>query len=176
MARLGCRCGKSMYTSDDPSPCIVDVYYKTEVDKAINDDPTITLHNFMLGWDEKNTCQREYMERPEPVEYWFCPACKRVYEVQSFSGGRWLRVYKRTDSKKPEGYDGWKQIYVITDTDVYVAYENNEDVRLSDYLQQHDSVLYYLSSDEKLVHAVDKSSSKVLFSYVLEDSWTPSAE
>ena len=59
MAQLGCRCGERMYTSDDPCPYIVDIYYKAEADKAIGDDPEITLHNFMLGWDEKNNCQRE---------------------------------------------------------------------------------------------------------------------
>ena len=176
MAQLGCRCGERMYTSDDPCPYIVDIYYKAEADKAIGDDSEITLHNFMLGWDEKNNCQREYMERPEPVEYWFCPVCKRVYEVQCFPGGRWLRIYKKSDSMKSEGHDGWKQIYVITDTDVYVAYEKSEDIRLSDYLQQHDTILYYLSPDEKIAHAVDKTTAKVLFSYELEDSWSPSAE
>ena len=48
MAQLGCRCGERMYTSDDPSPYIVDIYYEVEVNKAISADPEITLHNFML--------------------------------------------------------------------------------------------------------------------------------
>ena len=77
---------------------------------------------------------------------------------------------------KSEEHDAWKQIYVITDTDVYVAYEKSEDIRLSDYLQQHDTILYYMSPDEKIAHAVDKTTAKVLFSYALEDSWSPSAE
>ncbi len=176
MAQLGCRCGERMYTSDDPCPYIVDIYYKAEVDNAISDDPDITLHNFMLGWDEKNDCQREYMERPEPVEYWFCPVCKRVYEVQNIPGGRWLRIYKRSNDEDSDHINDWKQIYVITDTDVYEVYEENSDILLSDYVQQHDDVLYYLSPDEKIVHAVDKATAKVLFSYTLEDSWSPSAE
>ncbi len=72
MAQLGCRCGERMYTSDDPCPYIVDIYYKAEADKAIGDDSEITINTFILGWDDKNNCQREYMKRPEPVEYWFC--------------------------------------------------------------------------------------------------------
>lgn len=176
MAQLGCRCGERMYTSDDPCPYIVDIYYKSEADKAISDDPAITLHNFMLGWDEKNNCQREYMDRPEPVEYWFCPVCKRVYEVQCFPCGRWLRIYKRLRVAGSDDFTGWTRIYVISDTDVYAVYEENPDILLSDYLKQHDSVLYYLSPDEKTVHTVDKATAKVVFSYELEDSWSPTAE
>ena len=176
MAQLGCRCGERMYTSDDPSPYIVDIYFKTETDKAINDDPKTTLHNFMLGWDEKNDCQREYMERQEPVDYWFCPVCKRVYEVQNIPHGRWLRIYKKSNEVVSYNENGWKQIYIITDMDVYAAYEETDDILLSDYLQQHDFVRYYLSPDEKIVCAVDKATAKVLFNYTLEDSWSPSDE
>lgn len=174
MAQLGCRCGERMYTSDDPCPYILDIYYKVEADKAINNDPEITLQNFMLGWDEKNNCRREYMERSEPVEYWFCPVCKRVYEVQGIPCGRWLRIYKKVDGIASENFREWQQIYVISDTDTYIVYEEHPDILLSDYLRQHDSVLYYLSPDEKIVHAVENASSKILFSYVLEDFWSPS--
>lgn len=114
------------------------------------------------------------MERNEPVEYWFCPVCKRVYEVQSITCGRWLRIYKKLDNIVSEDFNTWSQIYVISDMDVYAVYEKYPEILLSDYLQQHDSVLYYLSPDERIVHAVDKASSKVLYSYVLEDSWSPS--
>lgn len=176
MAQLGCRCGERMYTSDDPSPYILSIYYKVEADKAISNDPEITLHNFMLGWDEKNDCRREYMERLEPVDYWYCPVCKRVYEVQLKPHGRWLRIYRKVDAIVPSDFTGWKQIYVITDYDMFNVYENCPDILLSEYLQQHDSVLYYLSPDEKTAHAVDKVSSKVLFSYVLEDFWSSSAK
>ena len=176
MSRLGCKCGASMGSSDDPSPYIVYIYYKNEADNAIKDNPEVTLHDFLLGWDEKNECQRDYMDRPEPIDYWFCPVCKRVYEVQYIPGGRWLRIYHRSDVAVPESLEGWKQIYFMTDTEVYDATEEDGDIRLSEYLQQHDSVLYYLSPDEKIVHAVDKTTAKVLFSYELEDSWSPSSE
>lgn len=176
MSRLGCKCGASMGSSDDPSPYIVYIYYKKEADNAIKDNPEGTLHDFLLGWDEKNECQRDYMNRPEPVDYWFCPVCKRVYEVQYIPGGRWLRIYHRSDIAAPESLEDWKQIYFMTDTEVYDATEADRDILLSDYLQRHDNVQYYLSSDEKIVHAVDRATAKVLFSYELEDSWSPSAE
>lgn len=176
MARLGCRCGEGMYRSDDPSPYIVYIYYKEEADNAMKDNPEITLNDFLTGWDEKHDCDCDYMDRPEPVDYWFCPVCKRVYEVQYIPGGRWLRIYHRPDVAVPESLNGWKQIYFFTDTEVHDATEPDWDIRLSDYLQQHDNVRYYLSPNEKIVHAVDKTTSKVLFSYEMEDSWSPSAE
>ena len=87
-----------------------------------------------------------------------------------------MRIYHRSDVVAPESLEGWKQIYFMTDTEVYDATEVDEDIRLSEYLQQHDSTLYYLSPDEKVVHAVDNATAKILFSYVLEDSWSPSSE
>ena len=176
MARLGCRCGEGMYTSDDPSPYIVYIYYKEEVDNAIKENPEITLHDFLTGWDEQHDCNRDYMDRPEPVDYWFCPVCKRIYEVQYIPGGRWLRIYRRSDAAVLESIVGWKQIYFTTDTEVYAATEEDWEICLSDYLQQHDAVLYYLSPDEKIVHAVDKATAKILFSYELEDLWSPPIE
>ncbi len=176
MARLGCRCGEGMYRSDDPSPYIVYIYYKEEAHNAMKDNPEITLNDFLTGWDEKHDCDRDYMDRPEPVDYWFCPVCKRVYEVQYIPGGRWLRIYHRSDVAAPESLEGWKQIYFMTDTEVFDATEENWGIRLSDYLQRHDNVQYYLSPDEIIVHAVDKATEKVLFSYELEDSWSPSTE
>ena len=172
MATLLCKCGEGMHTTDCPSPYIVDIYYKAEADKAINDDPNITLHNFLIDWDEKNNCQRRFMKRTEPVDYWFCPVCKRVYEVQNIPHGRWLRIYKKTNIPVSESFDGWKQIYVMPDADTDAAMEEEWEIHLSDYLKQHDSVLYYLSPDETIIHAVEKSSSKVLYSYELEDSWS----
>lgn len=73
-----------------------------------------------------------------------------------------------------EIFDGWKQIYVLTDLETDRATEKDWGIRLLDFLQQHDTIRYYLSPDERIVHAVDKASSKVLYSYVLEDSWSPS--
>lgn len=176
MAQLGCRCGERMTKTNCPSPCSLDIFYKEEVDRAINEYPAIALHNFLSGWDERNDCAKEYMDRPEPVDYWYCPVCKRVYEVQYTPGGRWLRIYKKADNLVAESLEGWKRIYVMPDEETDAATEEDWEIRLSDYLQQHDAVLYYLSPDEKIAHAVDKTTAKILFSYELEDSWSPSIE
>ena len=96
--------------------------------------------------------------------------------AEGYGTGRWLRIYKKSTDADSDDFTGWTQIYVISDTDVYAVYEENPKILLSDYLKQHDSVLYYLSPDEKTVYAVSKTTVKVLFSYGLEDSWSPSTE
>ena len=159
-----------------PSPCSLDIFYDAEVDKAICEDSAIALHSFLSGWDERNDCAKEYMDRPEPVDYWYCPACKRVYEVQYKPGGRWLRIYKKADIPVTDRFEGWTRIYVLPDAETDAATEEDWEIRLYDYLQQHDNGRYYLSPDEKIVHAVDKATEKVLFSYELENSWSPSSE
>ena len=176
MARLGCRCGATMGTTDCPSPYGLEIFYDSEIRNALINDPGITVHNFLLGWDEKHECQREYMDRNEPVDYWYCLECHRVYEVQAIRSGRWLRVYNRSGADVPVSFDGWKQIWVMPETATYAATEVAPEISLSDYLRQHDSVLYYLSPDETVAHVVDKASSQILLSYVLEDFWSPSAE
>ena len=73
-------------------------------------------------------------------------------------------------------YDLCHRSFVRQVEEVYDATEEDWEIRLSDYLQRHDSVRCYLSPDEKTVHALDKATKKLLFSYELEDSWTPPTE
>ncbi len=144
MSQLGCKCGERMTKTSCPSPCSLDIFYKAGVDKAIYEDPAIALRSFLSGWDERNDCAKAYMDRPEPVDYWHCPVCKRVYEVQYKSGGRWLRIYKKVNIPVTDSFESWTRIYVLPDVETDVATEDDYDIRLSDYLQQHDNVMYYL--------------------------------
>ena len=116
------------------------------------------------------------MDRPGPVDYWFCPVCKRVYEVQNIPGGRWLRIYQKADVPVSGSLECWTRIYVLPDIETDAATEEDWEICLSDYLQQKDSVRYYLSPDEKIVHAVDKDTGTIRSSYELEDAWSPSTE
>ena len=150
MSQLGCICGERMTKTSCPSPCSLDIFYKEEIDRAIYEDPSITLHSFLSGWDERNDCAKKYMDRPEPVDYWCCPACKRVYEVQYIPGGRWLRIYKKANDPVAESFEGWTRIYVLPDVETDAATEKDWEIHLSDYLLQHDSIRYYLSPDEKI--------------------------
>ncbi len=178
MAGLLCKCGEGMNTTDDPSPCIVDIYYSEEVESALTNAPDTALNDFLTDWDEKHDCPRESKDRPEPVDYWFCPVCKRIYEMQLKPEGRWLRIFQKTDIVRHDLKD-WRRIYVFFDTDVYAATAvkgANWRLPLRDYLKTHDSPHYFLSPDETLACAIDPANGQVLYSYALEDSWSPESE
>ena len=96
MARLGCKCGHTMGGSECPSPYSLYVYYSQEVETAIAENTDLRLMDFVMNWDELHKCRKEYMKRSEPVEYWYCTECHRVYELQAPSRGHWLRVYNKT--------------------------------------------------------------------------------
>ena len=172
MSKLLCKCGEGMSKSDCPSPNSLYIFYKDEVDSAIQHDPNIALHSFLSGWDDNKHCHRTYSLRKEPVDYWYCTECKRIYEVQLIPGGRWLRVFNRIDVAVKDDYSKWKRIYVLTDCDTDAATEENYDIRLVDYLNRHDSIHFYLAHDEKNACALDVATGTVLYSYELEESWT----
>ena len=46
MARLGCHCGADMTNTDGPSPHRLNVFLKSEVDKALSYNPDIPLWDF----------------------------------------------------------------------------------------------------------------------------------
>ena len=170
MARLGCKCGAIMGTTQCPSPFSLFVYYKDEIEQALSDDPDITLFDFLTDWDEKNKCQKEFMHRAERVDYWYCRECRRVYEVQLRPKGHWLRVYKRSDEFSVSEHSDWSQIYVMSDVETYAATEANSKIRLTDYMAKHDAVRYYLSPDETTVYVKNTEDGKILCSYSLEEA------
>lgn len=174
MARMSCRCGHGMGTSNDPSPYILDIYYEDEIEYALSVDADILVNDLICDWDEKNDCKRQYRRRNVPVEYWYCIECQRVYEVHAVPEGHALRLYKRnSEANKIASYETWKRIYVLPDVDVYAANEANNWVlvTLADYLREHHSPVYYISSDETIVHALDSKTGELLFAYELEDRW-----
>ncbi len=179
MARIECRCGEILSDTDSPSPCSLDIYYESEVQAAIRNDPDTTLVDFLIDWDEKHECRREYMVRPEPVVYWYCPTCGRVYEFQAVRGRRWLRIFSRdqgTPQATPENLESWTRIYVMMDTETVAVMDADEDdkrTRLADYVRKYDSVRHWISPDESRACAIDKASGQVLYTYSLEDSWSP---
>ena len=67
---------------------------------------------------------------------------------------------------------GWKRIYVFSDVETDAATEKKIDLRLEDYLKQHQNTTYYLSKDETSAYVVDCLTSNVLAEYTLEDSWS----
>ena len=54
MSRLGCKCGAVMTYTDCPSPCIMKIYLKSDIYRAIDANPSIRWIDFENGWDETN--------------------------------------------------------------------------------------------------------------------------
>ena len=170
-----CKCGANMGSSESPSPYGLSIYYSYEVEAAIKANPLITLHDFLLDWDEINKCQHTYMQRKEPVDYWYCPTCHRVYEVQSQIGGRWLRVFlSSNNSKRLEDFSGWRRIYVMTEMSTDAATDKTPSILLAEYLKELTMPSFYISPNETKVYAVDLQTEQVVFVYELEDMWISS--
>ncbi len=167
MAGLLCRCGAGMETTTCPSPHKLMIYYKCEIDAALQLDPNITLSDFLSDWSTLRNCHHSYMNRKEPVEYWFCTECSRVYEVQAKPLGHWLRIFKLINSDVAD-YDNWKQIFVLLDVETDDATERDVNASLNQYLKDHDSMKYYISPDESEIVAYSDNSAK---KYILEDTW-----
>ncbi|MCR4720528.1 MAG: hypothetical protein K5655_02285 [Lachnospiraceae bacterium] len=171
MSQLGCRCGERMSRTDCPSKYILYVYYESEIKNALKDNPSLSLNDFLTAWDSVKNCKKVYQVRKEAVDYWYCPVCKRVYEVQNKPDGRWLRIFKRESPDNSEDYSNWTRLYVMTDIGTDSATESDFTIGLSDYLHQIDDIKYYISNDERTLYAVD-STPKILFAYTVEDIWS----
>lgn len=170
MSRLGCKCGHVMGSTDSPSPYSIYVYYESEVTQAISKNSNLTVMDFLVNWDEKNGCKKQYMKRKEEVDYWYCTECKRVYECQVKIGGHWLRVYQRKEAKSGIAFDKNECVQIFVFSEVYSdsATEENPKVLLSEFVKKLSNA-YYANSDESKVYVVDKESGKLLYMYELEE-------
>ncbi len=173
MSRLGCKCGAVMTYTDCPSPCIMKIYLKSDIDRAIESNPSIRWINFENGWDEINQRKKEYSSLPYPAEYWFCPECKRVYVID-LRYNRWTRVYKPDDTVQQHDITGWREVgsFHVVETDE--ATEADMDLSVKDFVynESHPRKVY-LSSDLMRVMVYDGSSGNSKISYTLEERWTP---
>ena len=170
MARMLCKCGALMGTSVSPSPYSLYVYYEQEVRSAIAENPKIQLSDFLSDWDEVNGEQKEFMKRSEPVEYWYCTECQRVYETQAKMGGHWLRAYQRTELQpRNVSFEGWTRIYIFKDLETDAALEEKPYLLLSDYLEMNTDVRYFIAPDERTVIAASADKQKVQFTYIQEE-------
>lgn len=170
MARIGCRCGAEMTNSVAPSQNIMNIFYKAEAVSAIQSNSLIRLWDFYTGWDEKNNCNNTFQNRTEPVEYWYCTECKRVYEVQAKSCGSILRVFCRYEAQDCDITKilNLPEIIVLTDIEMDTLLSLNENLLLKDYLCQDKALRYFISGDEKVVYVVN-SDKVVVNIYRLEE-------
>ena len=166
MARLGCKCGAEMTNTVAPSKHEINVFYMTEAESAIQMNPEIRLWDFYSGWDEKNNCENSFQNRKEPVEYWFCTECKRVYEVQAISCGKIVRSFapKKSIDIKEIDYSDLKELIILTDIEMDEVLSVNEKLMLKDYLAQEKPVKYFISQDERQVFVIRDNQVSIIYS------------
>ena len=168
MARLGCRCGAEMTNTEGPSPHRLNVFLKSEIDKALSYNQDISLWDFYTGWDELAECRNSFQNRSEPVEYWYCTGCGRIYEVQAVSCGRILRCFKSvsdlTEKYSPEGLE---ELFILWDKEMDDFLDLGNDYRLKDYVSQV-KVKHYISSDQKTVYGLDAAENRLICKYILK--------
>ena len=163
MARLGCLCGNSLSNSDCPSANIIEVYYKDDVAKQIAEDQKLSF------WD--------YYCEDRDYDFWFCPKCKRVYQVDMRVIKTW-RTYcleqlqnDKAKEKPSDNCNDWQEIYVISDIDRYELTEYGfvHGLLLSEFVKKANfKYTYFVSPDKRKIVAFDKDSKNVAFAYSLE--------
>lgn len=169
MARLGCKCGHTMGGSECPSPYSLYVYYSNEVETAMAEYAGLRLMDFIMNWDEQHECRKDFMNRKEPVEYWYCTECGRVYELQALSRGHWLRVYSKMEEvAEPLDKDTLVKLYVFSDVYCENILETDPDILLSEFVQKFETD-YFVSEDERVVYAFNKNDGTLLLAYKLEE-------
>ncbi|MCR5507415.1 MAG: hypothetical protein K6F34_01880 [Lachnospiraceae bacterium] len=166
MARLNCKCGAEMSNTHTPSKHEINVFYKSEAESAIKSNPKIRLWDFYTGWDELNNCHNTFQNRSEPVEYWFCTECKRVYEVQAVSCGRIVRTFvpQKAEIIRKADYSNLKELIVLTDLEMDELLSSNENETLGEYIDQDKPVRYFVTGDEKKVYVINDGQVACIYS------------
>ena len=73
----------------------------------------------------------------EPVEYWYCTECRRIYEVQAVSCGEVLRVFK-PDANYTDEYniDNFEELFILWAKEMDDFLDFGRDYRFKDYIVQ----------------------------------------
>jgi hypothetical protein len=171
MARLGCLCGAEMSNTIAPSTNIISIFYKKEIEKVLEYNPSIRLWDLYTGWDELDNCNKSFQDRVESVEYWYCTQCQRVYEVQAKSCGKILRVYKKNCERCDLNIDvlkGLEELIVLTDLEMDQVLSLEEDRTLKQYLDEEKTQQFFISKDERIVYMYNNKTNNT-FVYNQED-------
>lgn len=157
MGRLGCNCGATMSSVDCPSPNIVHIFEEKEVNKALENNPSIRL------WDFRSM-RRKY-------EYWYCTSCRRVHQVNVETGYcvlRYTPIGKSEDQIGIMGIPaGWQELYVITDVELDDVTERDFSITLAEYLPKVKRRVM-LSPDQQTAVVFDAETGIELERYITE--------
>jgi hypothetical protein len=171
MARLACYCGADMTDTKGPSPHLLNVFLRSEIDKALSYNPNICLWDLYTGWDELAECDNSFQNRSEPVEYWYCTECKRIYEVQAVSCGKILRCFKPvSDLTEEYSLEGYEELFILWDKEMDDIICKDRNYLLKDYIVKPSTIRFFISSDQKTIYGLDVPTNKLICKYILEES------
>lgn len=169
MARLACYCGADMTDTEGPSPHLLNMFLKSEIDNALLYNPDICLWDLYTGWDELTESDNSFQNRSEPVEYWYCTKCKRIYEVQAISCGRILRCFKTvSDLTEIYSLEGLEELFILRDKEMDGIICKDRYYRLKDYIEQPSTEKFFISSDQKTIYGLDTATNKLFCKYIQE--------
>ena len=153
MAGLLCLCNNGMGNSDVPSDSIAEIYRKEAIENAIiNDMDLVDLSD-------------------DDFEYWYCQKCKRITVINNRTG-HYLRSYSRVHEDEHPLFDevaSWQEILFYRDREFYDAIEENDKIKVGEFVQKYPSrYLVRLSPDETKAFVFAPQDKAYLFTYALD--------
>ncbi len=153
MAVLLCLCGEPMGGSQVPCDSIVEIYTKEAIDAKIANNT-----DFVDLWDKNYT-------------YWYCPRCKRL-TITEDSTRHYYRSYSRIHENEHPSFEevaSWQEILFYRDREFYDAIEENDKIKVGEFVQKYPSrYLVRLSPDETKAFVFAPQDKAYLFTYVLD--------
>lgn len=170
MGKFGCLCGKTLSNTQCPSPCIYYVYSMKAIERAISENPKITLWDFHAQQDE--------------YSYWYCHDCKRFYQYCNREP-RSTRIFSRQEMHESEMYKQeiatkseffpeerdaeWEEIAVYSDIEIDVATEEDFTTGLKEFVSKKRSYRLWLHPENMVVQVYDWDTGAFCFAYTAED-------
>ena len=155
MARLKCICGAGLSNTNAPSDNILYVISKTDVDNAIQKNAGITLYDFETSINGSH-------------EYWYCQICKRVMVVERKPCGKLIDSYSISQSSETKHVQDFTMFYAFSDEDIYNAEEDDLNLLLSDFINQHgEEHLFFATPDKKEIYKSSQNNGYILI-YIKE--------
>ena len=166
MAEFNCQCGKTLENGKHGDTLYV--FYEKEILAAVNQNPEITLNEFLVGW--RYWALRDNLA----VTYWKCPDCGRVYEAEPAVDGQVFRTYEREDRQDQvvlTALADWDRAFVLTSDFVSEWEEQPGSQLLFDAIYQtrwdYD---YFVQPNENMVLALNAATDMSAFIYENADS------
>jgi hypothetical protein len=158
-----------MTDTEGPSPHLLNVFLKSEIEEALSYNPDICLWDLYTGWDELAECSNSFQKRSELVEYWYCTECKRVYEVQAISCGKILRCFKPIPAPAGEySLEGFEELFILWDTEMDDIICKDRYFLLKNYIAEPAKVKFFISADQKTTYGLNAATNKLICKYILE--------